>query len=124
MSRGRVVLVLAGATVLVAILGLVASEVQARNNFGAIAASGSGRSGWAVDRVSRAAAEGAALAQCGRGCEVKLWFKNTCGAYAQGRNAEGWAYADTRLAAERLALESCTSRGAGCRVLCWGCNAH
>ena len=61
----------------------------------------------------------------GRGCEVALWFRNSCGALATGANG-GWgsAWADSRGAAEAAAINYCSGYTSGCRVLVWSCTAR
>jgi hypothetical protein len=103
-------------------------SVQADDNYGAIAYSEStGNWGYSYDYGSRAQAENSALGRCGRGdCEIKVWFKNSCGALAKASNgALGWSYAaDSRAEAESLALSECRSRGSNCRILCWTCTSR
>ena len=106
------------------VLGTAPSSA-AQDNYGAIAVAPDGSWGSAYDQASRAEAEQTALRSCGSlSCEVKLWFRNNCGAYARGRGGEGWAYAETRAEAEQAALHECSLRGRACEVLCWACNAH
>ena len=83
--------------------------------------------GWAVDYETTAAAQAAALRECGSGCSVALTF-GRCGAYAADQDdastASGWAesYASADGARQR-ALAACRSRGgSGCVVRVWGCN--
>ena len=84
--------------------------------------------GWAVDYETTAAAQAAALRECGVGCSVVLTF-DRCGAYAADQDADstavGWAeaYAST-VTARQSALAECRSRGggSGCIVRAWGCN--
>jgi serine/threonine-protein kinase len=41
-----------------------------------------------------------------------IWFRNACGALARGsRGRAAWAWADTRAAAERTALNRCRASG-------------
>ena len=83
--------------------------------------------GWAVDYETAAAAQAAALSECGGGCRVVLTF-NRCAAYAAdqdaGSTAVGWAESFTSSSsAQQAALSACSSRGGtGCIVRVWGCN--
>jgi hypothetical protein len=80
------------------------------NGFGAIAYSPSGgRSGWAYNFSTRAAAESRAIQECGGGdCRVAAWFQNQCGALA--RSSDGsWSsgLGTSQSAAEANAMSSC-----------------
>ena len=83
--------------------------------------------GWAVDYEASAAAQAAALRECGAGCSVVLTF-DRCGAYAADQDANstavGWAESfDSSASARQAALSECGSRGgSGCTVRVWGCN--
>ena len=83
--------------------------------------------GWAVDYETAAAAQAAALRECGAGCSVVLTF-DRCGAYAADQDANstavGWAESYASVAGARQeALSECSSRGgSGCTVRVWGCN--
>ena len=83
--------------------------------------------GWAVDYETTAAAQAAAMRECGAGCSVVLTFAR-CGAYAADQDAAstavGWAESfDSAVAARQAALSECGSRGgSGCTVRVWGCN--
>ena len=83
--------------------------------------------GWAVDYETSAAAQAAALRECGAGCSVVLTF-DRCGAYAADQDANsaavGWAESyDSAASARQTALSECSSRGgSGCTVRVWGCN--
>ena len=83
--------------------------------------------GWAVDYETAAAAQAAALRECGAGCSVVLTF-DRCGAYAADQDATstamGWAESyDSAARARQAALSECSSRGgSGCTVRVWGCN--
>ena len=84
--------------------------------------------GGAVDYETSAAAQAAALRECGAGCSVVLTFAR-CGAYAAdqdaGSTAVGWAESfDSAASARQAALSECSSRGgSGCTVRVWGCNS-
>ena len=84
--------------------------------------------GWAVNNETAAAAQAAALRECGANCSVVLTFAR-CGAYAADQDADstvyGWgeSYASADGARER-ALSECRGRGGpGCTVRAWGCNS-
>ena len=83
--------------------------------------------GWAVDYETAAAAQSAALRECGTGCSLVLTF-GRCGAYAADQEADstavGWAESHASASdARQAALAECRSRGgAGCAVRVWGCN--
>jgi len=120
MRTGRWIALLALALAVAGSDGFAAAD-----RYGAIAAASDGRYGYSFDHVSRGAAEAFALSKCGHGgCVVKVWFKNNCGAYARGRNGEGWAYAETRAAAQRRALAECAAQTRSCAILCWACNGQ
>lgn len=48
------------------------------------------------------------MSQCGTNCEIKIWFSNYCGAYAQGET-DGWGadFGETRTEAEQKAIAWC-----------------
>ena len=83
--------------------------------------------GWAVDYETAAAAQAAALSECGAGCSVMLTFER-CAAYAADQDADstavGWAESfASAAAAQQAALSECSSRGGtGCIIRVWGCN--
>lgn len=85
--------------------------------------------GWAVDYETAAAAQAAALGECGAACSVVLTF-NRCGAYAADQDTDstavGWAESyDSAATARQAALAECRARGgAGCVVRVWGCNGQ
>ena len=83
--------------------------------------------GWAVDYETAGAAGQRALSECGSGCSVVLTFER-CAAYAADQDAGstvyGWAESyDSAAGARQRALAECGSRGSGCTVRVWGCNA-
>src|ERR1700681_405368 len=86
------------------LLAILPSTQAAADNFGAIAFSASsGAAGYSYDYASRDEAEERALQECGRGCEVVLWFKNACGALAVGTgNGYGSGWAASRSEAEEV----------------------
>ena len=80
-----------------------------------------GQYGWAVDYKTTAAAQAAALRECGAGCSLVLTF-GRCGAYAADQDADstavGWAESYASASGAREAgLAECGSRGgSGCVV--------
>ncbi|MBK5958228.1 hypothetical protein CCR97_08390 [Rhodoplanes elegans] len=121
-ARARVLVGFLAGAVLVA--GTVAAA--AAEKFGAIAFStDSGRAGWSFDYDSRARAESEALASCGGGCKIVIWFKNACGALATGgNNAYGAAWANSRAEAEQKATGFCRQRSASCSIRRWVCTTR
>ena len=85
--------------------------------------------GWAVDYETAAAAQSAALRECGTGCSLVLTF-GRCGAYAADQEADstavGWAESHASANdARQAALAECRSGGrSGCAVRVWGCNGQ
>ena len=83
--------------------------------------------GWAVNYETTAAAQAAALGECGHGCSVVLTF-GRCAAYAADQDANstavGWAMDHASSdGARRAALAECRARGGfGCILRAWGCN--
>jgi serine/threonine-protein kinase len=95
--------------------------------YGAIAYSEStGNWGTANDYGSRGQAERAALSRCkSSDCEIKCWFRNSCGALAKGEGGLGWSWAaDSREEAEAQAIANCEEHGTDCRTICWVCTAR
>lgn len=98
--------------------------------FGAFAYSSSARAhGSAYDYPSRASAEAAALKSCRQiaaGCEVVLWFYNTCGSLATTTDGTyGTGYGAAKYLAEGYAMQGCRQQGGGndCavqRTICTG----
>jgi serine/threonine-protein kinase len=96
------------------------------DRFGAIAYSASsGAWGTSYDYQTRAEAEQRALSRCAQGdCQVRVWFRNACGALAVGRgNCMGWGWASDKDEAQRKALNNCRQYGTGCSVKCWACTS-
>jgi hypothetical protein len=112
--------------------GLGSGTGPVRTLYGAIAYSSSMRaSGRSRDFGNRANAETAALTACrekaGRngGCEIVLWFYNTCGAIATGSNGiYGAGHAAAKYLAQNAAVFYCRQAGgrdcAPQAVLCTG----
>ena len=107
-------------TLLVGGTGIAMAE-----NWGAIAVGPRGAYGWAVDFPSRAAAEAAALRECGGSCTRKLSFADACAAYATTPNMDfGWAVRDSKEDAQLVAMQECSKYGQGCQVRVWGCTTR
>jgi serine/threonine-protein kinase len=98
---------------------------QIPDSFGAIAITPDASVwGYAYNHPTRAEAERQALEECGQAdCQVKLWFKNACGAIAKDDQGNlGWAWAETRTQAEAEAISSC---GTGtCQIETWVCTTR
>lgn len=121
MARSRHVVALGAGLLLLASV----STAQVFDYFGAIAyGKQSRRWGSSFDFKTRVVAERRALGQCGADdCEVIVWFKNACAALARAGNEDlGWAWADSRAEAERVALGYCSKAGAGCQIVVWACS--
>jgi Domain of unknown function (DUF4189) len=116
------VLALAGLCLAIGLPTVAAAD----DNYGAIAFStDSGAHGYSYDFGSRGEAEERALQECGSGCEVVLWFKNSCGALAAGEgNGYGTAWAGNREAAEDAALRVCAQNAGNCSVKAWACTTR
>ena len=59
-------------------------------------------------------AESAALKYCsehGSGCEVMVWFYNSCGAVAANGDTATWGQEASKMGAERQALDECKRAG-------------
>ncbi len=84
-----------------------------------------GNIAYSYEHPSAAAAASVAVDKCNAGdCQAAVQVSNGCAAVAQAPNrAWGWAYAASRVAAEREAVRSTPGKGA--RVLAWVCTgAH
>jgi Domain of unknown function (DUF4189) len=96
--------------------------------FGALAIDSNRGSGWGWSKgmSSRAAAQRAALAQCGRTCHIVLTFWNTCGAFAAdqtpGSTINGWGTGPSTGAAQARAVAECRARGGACQARVWACD--
>jgi len=102
---------------------LVSFGAAQADNFGAIAYSkAAGTHGYSYNYATQSAAENSAMQECerysGKGdCQVIVWFKNGCGALAEGDNGHyGSGWGDTQDLAERNALESCSQATTNCRI--------
>ena len=91
----------------VSLWSAAAAGAQPRVGAVAIDARQGDQYGWAVDYETVAAAQAAALLECGAGCSVVLTF-GRCGAYAADQNADstavGWAESYASAAGARAAL--------------------
>lgn len=102
------------------------STAQA-DNFGAIAYSPAASShGYSYNYATQWAAENRALQECERysgmgDCRIIVWFKNGCGALAEGNGGYGSGWGATRALAERNALQSCSQYAYNCRITRWVC---
>jgi hypothetical protein len=113
-------------SLVVAAVGVVwmAAPVSARAaGYGAIAYSPStGAYGYAYGKSCQAEAENTALCYCkAPDAQIVVWCQNACAALAVGDNGVyGYAVADSRKEAERLALRQCRDAG-GCNphIRCW-----
>ncbi|MFC4374701.1 DUF4189 domain-containing protein [Nocardia halotolerans] len=122
--------VFTGALVMTATVGaLLAGHVapaQAQSaNYGALALSRNGASSITANYASFAAAESAAMAGCrrsggGPGCDVKISWRNGCGALAESNRSYSWASGPSLRSAKRGALNA--NRGAA-RIINWNCTS-
>jgi hypothetical protein len=112
--------------VLVAALLVVAAALPSAaeaQQFGALATGPDGAYGWVNNADSPREADRRALRECGRRCEIRVQFHNTCAAYATGINgASGWQRDDDVEYARRRAVGYCRENGGrDCRVRVWAC---
>lgn len=78
--------------------------------FGAIARSESGKSlGYSSKLPSREEAEQAALSMCTPNCTIQVWFKDACGAFAQGSTGWGANFGMTTEEARAKAIGTCVA---------------
>ncbi|MCC5989622.1 MAG: DUF4189 domain-containing protein [Pararhodobacter sp.] len=96
-------------------------SLASANAWGAIAFSRStGAHGYSHNYGSRGAAESRALSGCrryGPGCQVVVYFFNSCGALAVGQgNGYGVAWSGNRGDAQTRAVRACNSYTSRCRV--------
>jgi hypothetical protein len=103
------------------------AATEGAHAFGALAIDSNRGSGWGWSKgmASRAAAQRAALAQCGGRCHIVLTFWNTCGAFAAeqapGSGINGWGTGSTTGPAQARAMAECTRRGGSCQARVWAC---
>jgi len=106
---------------------LVSFGAAQADNFGAIAYSrAAGTHGYSYNYATQWAAENRALQECERysgtgDCQILVWFKNGCGALAEGDNGYGTGWGANQTLAERYALESCSQYTTNCRITRWVC---
>jgi serine/threonine-protein kinase len=100
------------------------------DNFGAISYSSvTGAYGLSYDYRSRNAAERRAIRECegyaGSGdCRILVWFRNACGALAQGDGGVGTGWGANVSIAQQYALQSCRRYYRNCRVVKWVCTTR
>ncbi|WP_280345287.1 DUF4189 domain-containing protein [Nocardia neocaledoniensis] len=122
--------VLTGAAIMTATVGallaghIAPAQAQA-DNYGALALSRNGASSITANYGSYAAAESAAIAGCqrsggGAGCDVKVSWRNGCGALAESSRSYSWASAPSLRAAKRNAINA--NRGAA-TIINWNCTS-
>ena len=107
----------------VGVVCLAAPTTARAAGYGAIAYSpNTGAYGYAYGKSCQAEAENTALSYCnGPDVQIVVWCQNACAALAVSDNGiYGYAHADSRKEAERLALRYCRDAG-GCnpRIRCW-----
>lgn len=102
------------------------STQAAADNYGAIAYSPSSRVwGYSYDYRSRGEAERQAMARCeAMDCIIAIWFRNACGALANGPDGYGSAWGPTRGAAEANAIRECGDHSSGCATAVWTCTSR
>lgn len=118
------IFVLASAAVLFAGACTAAEYRAPKDSFGAIAAAKENQGvGSAVNWPTQQEASHQAMAQCqetsgGKPCQVRITFKNACGAVAQSANLHaGYAWGDTPQKAREEAMNACrTAARQECRV--------
>lgn len=113
-------------SLLIALAFLMFSNAHA-DNYGAIAYSQAvSAHGYSYNYASQLAAENRALNECERhsgmgDCKILVWFKNGCGALAEGAGGYGSGWGANRRLAERYALQSCSQYAYNCRITRWVC---
>ncbi|MFD3703014.1 DUF4189 domain-containing protein [Nocardia sp. NPDC058658] len=122
---------LTSATVLVAatvamFAGHIAPAHAQADNYGALALSRNGASSITANYDSYAEAESAAIAGCERsggrgGCDVKVSWRNGCGALAESRRSYSWASAPSLRQAKRDAVNA--NRGGSAVIINWNCTS-
>jgi len=106
-----------------------ASAPAMAQGWGAIAFSPStGATGYTWDNVNEVDAELRALQFCDQNagdCESAITFRNACGAVAWGKNG-GWGSGwDTdEESARQVAMNECSLRDDGCRIMRWQCSGN
>ena len=101
--------------------------------WGAIAYSYStGAYGFSYDHDTQQEAVNAAVEACDEAsseddCKAVVWFRNSCGAFANATGADpgyGWGVGDTQQEASAVALAECRKRGTGCKIVRWQCTTR
>jgi uncharacterized caspase-like protein len=96
--------------------------------YGAIAYSRStGVHGFSYDHASQGTAEEAAVAKCAEhapDCKALVWFRDGCGALAEGKRSYASAWENSRKGAELFALEECSRRTTDCQIKRWVCTTR
>ena len=119
--------------VVVSCLGVAAGSAvpvfaaEASDTFGAIAwDSESGRWGHSFNYAERAGAEARALGACADpGCEVRTWFRNSCGALATSGDGHGASWGTTLAEAEAEAMDLCRAEGnENCKIATSTCSSQ
>jgi len=105
-------------------VGTTGFATSAMAEYGAIAFNQDTRDwGWASNYRTRRGAEDRALDECGRGCEIAVWYEDQCGAVAMGRDGgAGWAPGYDLAEAEDEALYQCEGVDRRCRILISSCS--
>ena len=105
------------------LLALLAIAGPARAEHGAVATGPEGRFGWSHEFRTQGQADRKAIEECGRRCRILFQFKDTCAAYATGRDgAFGWERSESEAYASERALEHCRRHGRDCRVRMAACS--
>lgn len=112
-----------------ALAAMLLAEVPAATADGALAVGKCDRNGYTFGYRSMAVARADAVANCAstgdRTCEIVVTIRGVCGAFAVSGEcgARGWAYAPSRGAAERLAINLCVRYGGtNCTIRRWVCD--
>ena len=97
---------------------------HADNQFAAIAFNKrTGAVGYSNAYDSRSGAEARALMECGRGCQIIVWVRNSCAALAVGsRLGYGWGMDADRDSAKDIAMQNCRVRTNSCTIRAWTCS--
>ncbi|MDY7055462.1 DUF4189 domain-containing protein [Limnospira fusiformis] len=113
--------------ILIALEGITTGAIVAQNrdHYGAIATSTTNPAIWGYSHgyPTLAQAQRYALEYCGQAdCQIRVWFKNGCGAIATNGSNIGSAWAVNRAEAEARSIVAC---GQGdCKIEVWACTTH
>lgn len=118
--------VVLGAATVAMFAGHVAPAHAQADNYGALALSRNGASSISANYDSYAEAESAAINGCqrsggGAGCDVKVSWRNGCGALAESRRSYSWASAPSLREAKRNAINA--NRGGAANIINWNCTS-